>query len=188
MQKNNVFFKVIKSIWSVVEKIILIAIAFVSITIVTQRVSNNEKSFLGFRIFRVETGSMIPKYQIGDVILVKETDINKIKVGDDVTYQGTAGSMKGKIVTHQVIEITEEEGRKIFQTKGIANTAKDPIISGNQIDGVVQCRLRLVTIIVSLMSNGYIFYFGVVIPLTVWIFFTVIRRNIKKYEKMTNKD
>ena len=64
-------------------------IAFVSITIVTQRVSNNENSFLGFRIFKVETGSMIPKYQIGDVILIKEKDINKIKVGDDVTYFGT---------------------------------------------------------------------------------------------------
>lgn len=188
MQKKSGFLKVIKSIWYVVEKIILIAIAFVSITIVTQRVSNNEKAFLGFRIFRVETGSMIPKYQIGDVILVKETDINKIKIGDDITYQGKSGSMKGKIVTHQVIEITEEDGKKIFQTKGIANTSKDPIISGSQINGVVQCKMVLVTKIVSLMSNGYIFYFGVVIPLTVWIFFTVIRRNIKKYEKMSDKD
>ena len=188
MQNKKSFWKVIKTIWNVVEKILLIAIAFISITIVTQRGSNNEKAFLGFRIFRVETGSMIPKYQIGDVILIKETDIDKIKVGDDVTYQGTAGSMKGKIVTHQVIEIKEEEGRKIFQTKGIANTAKDPIISGSQIDGVVLCKMKVVTLLVSLMSNGYIFYFGVVIPLTIWIFFAVIKGNLKKYEKMSNKD
>ena len=157
---------VLKTIWKVLEKIIFIAILFVSITIVTQRVSNNEKSFLGFRIFKVETGSMIPKYQVGDVILIKETDINKIKVGDDVTYYGTSGSMKGKIVTHQVIEIKEKEGRKIFQTKGIANTSKDPEISGDQID---------------------VFYFFGVIPMTVLIFFTVIKGNMKKYDRINRK-
>lgn len=180
--------KALKTIWKVLEKIIFIAILFVSITIVTQRVSNNEKSFLGFRLFRVETGSMIPKYQIGDVILVKETDINKIKIGDDVTYYGTSGSMKGKIVTHQVIEIREEEGKKIFRTKGIANTSKDPEISGDQIDGVVLSKLRIVSWITSLLQNGYVFYFFGVIPMTVLIFFTVIKGNMRKYEKLSRKN
>ena len=180
--------KILKTTWKVLEKIITIAILFISITIVTQRVSNNENSFLGFRIFRVETGSMIPKYQIGDVILIKEKDIDKIKVGDDVTYYGTAGTMKGKIVTHQVIEITEEEGKKIFHTKGIANLAKDPVISGDQIDGVVLCKLRIVSALISVLSNGYVFYFCGVIPLTVLIFFTVIKGNIKKYDKMNKSE
>lgn len=180
--------KVIKKVWKAVETIIFIAIAFVSITIVTQRVSNNENAFLGFRIFKVETGSMIPKYQIGDVILIKETDINKIKVGDDVTYYGTSGSMKGKIVTHQVIEITEENGQKIFQTKGIANSSKDPEISGDQIDGVVLTKLPIIGWITSLLQNGYIFYFFGVVPLTVLIFFSVIKGNMKKFDKISQKE
>ena len=176
--------KIIKTIWKILEKLIMVAIILISIIIVTQRVSKNETAFLGFRIFRVETGSMIPKYQIGDVILVKETDINKIQVGDDVTYNGTAGTMKGKVVTHQVIEITEKEGKKIFKTKGIANNAADPLIYGSQIDGVVQCRLRIITLICDLLSNRYVFYFCGVLPLTIWIFFAVIKGNIRKYEKM----
>ncbi|MBQ2835843.1 MAG: signal peptidase I [Clostridia bacterium] len=180
--------KILKTTWKLLEKIIMLAILFISITIVTQRVSNNENSFLGFRIFRVETGSMIPKYQIGDVILIKEKDIDQIVVGDDVTYYGTSGTMKGKIVTHQVIEITEEDGQKIFQTKGIANTAKDPVISGDQIDGVVLCKLRIVSALISVLSNGYVFYFCGVIPLTVLIFFTIIKGNIKKYDKMNNSE
>ena len=176
--------KIIKTAWKILEKLVMIAIIFISITIVTQKVSKNETAFLGFRIFKVETGSMIPKYQIGDVILVKETDINKIKIGDDVTYNGTAGMMKGKIVTHQVVEITEKDGKKIFKTKGIANNAADPLIYGSQIDGVVQCRLRIITFICNLLANKYIFYFCGVLPLTIWIFFAVIKGNIKKYEKM----
>lgn len=166
----------------------MVAIILISIIIVTQKVSNNENAFLGFRIFRVQTGSMIPKYKIGDVILVKETDINKIQVGDDVTYNGTAGTMKGKIVTHQVVEITEKEGKKIFKTKGIANNSADPLIDGSQIDGVVQAKLHIITIICTLLSNRYIFYFCGVLPITVWIFFAVIKGNIKKYEKMSDKD
>ena len=180
--------KIVKTTWKIIEKLIIIAIIFISIVIVIQRISNNQNAFLGFRIFKVETGSMIPKYKIGDVILIKETDIDKIKVGDDVTYNGTAGAMKGKIVTHQVIEIKEEEGKKIFKTKGIANSSADPLIYGSQIDGVVKAKLHIITLICSLLSNRYIFYFCGVLPLTVWIFFTVIKGNIKKYEKMRDND
>lgn len=179
--------KIIKNIWNVLEKLIFIAIAFVSITIVTQRVSNNENSFLGFRMFKVETGSMEPKYHVGDVILIKERDTDKIKIGDDVTYFGTSGAMKGKIVTHQVIEIREEDGKKIFRTKGIANTAKDPEISGEQIDGVVLTKLHIVGWITTVLQNGYVFYFFGVIPMTVLIFFTVIKGNMKKYDKISRK-
>lgn len=180
--------KFIKIAWNIIEKVIMIAIILVSIIIVTQRVSNNENAFLGFRMFKVETGSMLPKYQIGDVILVKETNLDKISVGDDVTYYGTTGVMKGKLVTHQVIEITEENGEKIFQTKGIANSIKDPAISGNQINGVVQCKLRIITWITKILANGYIFYFLGVVPLTILIFFTVIKHNVRKYDRMSKED
>lgn len=174
--------KILKNIWWVLEKVIFIILAFVSIVIVTQRVSENEKAFLGFRIFKVETGSMEPKYKVGDVILVKTKSANKIKVGDDVTYTGTTGVMKGKLVTHQVIDI-EQVGEEIkFHTKGIANTAEDPVITSNQVNGVVQTKMYLLTAICSVLNNPYIFYFIGIIPLTVLIFFTVIKGNIKKYE------
>ena len=186
--KSIDIFSIIKVIWKVLEKVLLVIILFISITIVTQRVSNNEKTFLGFRLFKVETGSMVPKYQVGDVILVKEKDVNKIKIGDDVTYFGTSGAMKGKIVTHQVVKIREEDGKKIFQTKGIANTVEDPEIAGSQIDGVVLAKLPIIGWITTVLQNGYIFYFCGVIPLTVIIFFTVIKGNMRKYEKMSRKE
>ena len=182
-RQNVDVLKILKNVWSVLEKIIFVALAFVSIVIVTQRVSNNEKTFLGFRIFRVETGSMAPKYNVGDVILVKTKAIEKIKVGDDVTYNGTSGVMKGKLVTHQVIGI-EQEGEEInFHTKGIANFSEDPIVSGSQINGVVLFEIHILSWICSLLNNPYMFYFIGIIPLTILIFFTVIKGNIKKYEK-----
>lgn len=173
----------IKVVWKVIEKIIMIAIIFVSLIIVTQRLSDNEKAFLGFRIFRVQTGSMIPKYQIGDVILVKEKEIDKIAIGDDVTYWGSTGVMKGKLVTHQVIDIEEIEGQKAFHTQGLANNIEDPIVYGNQINGVVMGKLYVMTAITHALANQYIFYFCGIIPLTMFVFFAFVRSNNKKFDQ-----
>ena len=181
--KKSKIAKGVKTTWKIIEKIIIIAIIFISIIIVTQRVTNNEKAFLGFRIFRVETGSMIPKYQIGDVILVKETEIDKIFVGDDVTYWGTTGTMNGKLVTHQVIKIEEIDGQKAFHTQGIANNTEDPIVYGNQINGVVQGKMYIMTGITKALANKYIFYFCGIIPLTVFVFVAFVRGNSRKFEQ-----
>ena len=79
-EKKNPIFKIIKVIWGIFSKLVTIALIFVSLIIVTQRISNDDKSFLGFRLYKVETGSMIPKYEIGDVILVKETEMDYIEL------------------------------------------------------------------------------------------------------------
>lgn len=173
----------IKLVWKVIEKILMIAIVFICAVIITQRMSNNDKAFLGFRIFRVQTGSMIPKYQIGDVIIVKEKNIDKIKVGEDVTYWGTTGTMKGKLVTHQVIQIEEVDGEKVFHTKGIANKLEDPVISGDQINGVVLGKMFSLTAITLALSNKYIFYFCGIIPLTIFVFLAFVKSNVKKFEE-----
>lgn len=171
---------IIKIIWQIIVKIVTIAIIFVSIIIIVQKVTNNKMAFLGFRIFRVQTGSMIPKYQIGDVILVKYKNPEKIKIGDDITYQGISGTVNGILVTHRVIDIQEVNGIKEFHTQGIANNLEDPIVYEEQINGVVQCKLHVLTWICMLLNNKYIFYFGAVLPLTIYIFFKVLKGNYEK--------
>lgn len=184
--KKSKVFNALKFSWKVLEKIIMVIIIFISLVIITQRVSDNEKAFMGFRIFRVQTGSMVPKYLVGDVIFVREKQLDQIKVGDDVTYWGTSGTMKGKLVTHQVIGIEEIEGQKAFHTKGIANTTEDPIVYGGQINGVVIGKSYLLSTITTALTNQYIFYFGAIIPLTIFIFFIFVRTNNKKFEDYKN--
>ena len=185
---NRPRFNIIKTIWNIFMKILTIIIALVSIIIIVQKVSNNQKSFLGYRIFRVQTGSMIPKYQIGDVILVKEKDINKIKVDDDVTYLGKEGTVKGILITHRVKEIEEINGQKAFHTQGIANNLEDPIVYGDQINGVVQSRMFFLTLICKMLNNKYIFYFCGILPLTIYVFFRVFKNSHDKYENRIEKD
>lgn len=179
---------VAKKIWNIFMKIVTVIIAIISIIIVVQKVTNNKESFFGYRIFRVQTGSMIPKYQIGDVILVKAKDIDKIKVGDDVTYLGKDGVVKGILITHRVKSIEEIDGQKVFHTQGIANNLEDPIVYGDQINGVVQFKMFFLTLICRMLNNKYIFYFCGILPLTIYVFFRVFKNSRDKYEKRIEKD
>ena len=174
-KKNKTVRKTFKILWDIIVKLVTLLIVLISLIIIVQKVTNNKESFFGYRIFRVQTGSMIPKYNIGDVILVKEKDIDKIKVGDDVTYKGESGSVKGLLVTHRVIDIEEVEGKKAFHTKGIANNLEDPIVYENQINGVVQTKLYILSLICLLLNNKYVFYFCGVLPLTIYVGFRIFK-------------
>ena len=183
-RKRKAGSRVFTFIWNIFVKILTIAIIFVSIIIVVQKVTNNQESFLGFRIFRVQTGSMIPKYQIGDVILVKEVDTDKIQIGDDVTYEGNTGTMNGMLVTHRVVDIEEVDGKRVFHTKGIANNLEDPVISEEQINGVVQTKMYILSLICMLLNNKYVFYFCGILPLTIYVAFRLFRnRRVRKIER-----
>lgn len=128
---------------------------------------------------------MIPKYNIGDVILVKKVDTDKIKIGDDVTYNGKAGSMNGILVTHRVIDIEENNGEKIFHTKGIANNLEDPTIKSEQIDGVVVSKMYILSLICLMLNNKYVFYFCGVLPLTIYLGFRLFK---SRYDEKTERE
>lgn len=183
--------KFFRGILRIIEFIVICVVIYISAIIVVQRFSNNEKGLFGYRMFKVETGSMIPKYLINDVILVKEMDTNNIQIGDDVTYKAETGQMKGMIVTHQVIEKGEKEGRQYFYTKGIANDTKDPIIYEDQIIGVVEKKIYTLSFIINLISilfsNIYSLYFCIVIPLTIYIFFKVVHSTDRRERKIIQK-
>lgn len=168
---NNKRKSAFKKILSFFELIITILVVIVCTIIVTQRVSNNEKSFFGYRLFKVETGSMIPKYNINDVILVTEKDPTQIKKGDDIVYVGNFGEYNGMIVTHQVVRIENDGDELEFYTKGLANNTEDPVVHKDQIIGVVKTKSQILTFITNMLLNPYTLYFLIILPLTITIFF-----------------
>lgn len=163
--------KIIKTIFSLIKTLVtLIVIGFVAIVLI-QRFSNNNLSVAGYRMFTVVTESMVPEYLVGDVLLVKETEPDKIAIGDDVTYMGKIGSYANKIVTHRVVNIDKTEKENIkFITRGIANDVDDPQIEENQIYGTVVTKLKVVTYLNGIINNMYGMYFLIIIPLAIIMF------------------
>ena len=102
-----------------------------------------------------------------------------------MTYLGEAASVKGLLITHRVIDIEEKDGKRIFHTKGIANNLEDPAITGNQINGVVQTKLYVLTLICNLLVNKYIFYFCGIVPLSIYAGFRIFkgRHDAEKIER-----
>lgn len=157
--------KVLKIIGNIIYVIIFIFILLILAVAVLQRTTNNEVTLCGYRIFVVATGSMIPKYEVGDVLVSKEIPPEDIKVGDDIVYTGKEGSFKDKVVTHQVIFIEKENENYRIITKGIANTAQDPEITQNEVMGKVIYRFGLLSFFQRAVSNNYVFYFVVFVPI-----------------------
>ncbi len=163
--------KIIKGIWAVIRAILSVLLVILLAIVLTQRLTNNKNAVLGFRIFTVVTESMVPQFEVGDAIFTKQIQPSEIKVGDDVTYIGTEGSFKDKIVTHKVIKAEKnEEGKYIFVTKGIANEKEDPEINETQIYGKVLYKIRSISYINRVIGNLYGMYFAIFIPLGIIMF------------------
>lgn len=173
---------IIKIILGIIKSIATFFIVCVFSIIFLQRVSNNSINLAGFSIYTVVTESMYPKYKVYDMILVKSVDTKSIKVHDDVVYKGEKSDFQGKIVTHRVEDITEDNGVLTFTTKGINNDIEDPLVNENQIMGKVVHKLLLLSLISKVINNTYGFYFLIFVPLVVVIFLEVMESIEEKNE------
>ena len=193
-EKLNVF-EIITTILKLICAVVLILLIVV---LALQRFSNNKIAIGGYRVFSVATGSMIPVYDIGDVLVVKAIDINKLAVGDDITYMGEVDSFAGRIVTHRIVKIEDSENGKVITTKGVANPEEDPTITGDQVFGKVVYKSVIISFFTKLMNDLTKFYIVIFIPFSLLIFLQIKdsmdekkeRRKIKvkKYRKQDEED
>lgn len=151
---------------------VIISLFLIGLIIVTgvQRFSD-QGSFFGYRIYTVASESMIPIYTIGDTLLIKDTDSKDIKIGDALTYIGEANELKGKIVTHQVVDIEtdSETGKYLFHTKGIANNIEDPIVNEEQVFGKVIYKFLTLSWIGKITLNMTSLLIFITIPVAILI-------------------
>jgi len=80
------------------------------------------------------TGSMRPSIEPGDVAIIAKIPVKNIRVGDVIEYRHAP-----KVnVVHRLIEIDDNQGQKLFITRGDANDAADePFLAVNTVGKVV---------------------------------------------------
>ena len=183
--KNN---KALKYTFKIIQGFIYVVLALFVLVIVLQRFSDNKLSFFNYRMFTVISESMTPKYKIGDILVSKETDPSKIKVGDVISYKGTSGSFKDKIITHQVTEINRNSsGKYVFHAKGLANIIEDPLVYEDQLYGVVVYKTKILSLIYKIISTPVGFLLFIFIPITVTIGTEIVENKLEKIEKSRKK-
>ena len=185
--------KAIKIIGNILYVLSFILVVLILLVVLIQRFSGNDIALGGIRVFYVASGSMLPEYEVGDILISMEVDPEDINVGDAVTYLGDEGDIKGRVVTHEVIEKRQNEnGQYVFVTKGTANAIADPEITEDQVYGKVVYRTALLSAICKLLQNIYGFYFLIIVPLAIIIakilFNFLISRAEKREEESENEE
>ena len=136
--------KTIKKVWNVVTNILVIIVVIIAIALVGVRL-------VGINVFTVLSGSMLPTYQVGSLIYVKDIDHTEIEgctplaegeaVPDGVDtfeYNGTTYLVDGTVLTfmlsedtvatHRCVAVVPDENDPTvlrFMTKGDNNDAVD---------------------------------------------------------------
>ena len=124
-----------------------------SISIIFQKIIEKQDyaNIFGYKSFVVLTGSMEPNINVGNIIFVKKTNENDIKVGDVITY--SVKNSKGTI-THRIIDIVEQDGKKIYKTKGDNNNTPDTdVITYENIIGTVSFQIYKLGLIMNRLAN-----------------------------------
>ena len=115
----------LSKIWDVSSTALVVLLVLCALFLMGSRI-------MGYRCYTVISGSMEPAYSVGDLLYVKDVDVNTIKVGDPITFVLNEDLV---VATHRVVGIDAENQR--FYTKGDANEMPDasPVHFNNVIGG-----------------------------------------------------
>ena len=149
--ENNVIFKIPRGI-------LYVFVALLLMVIIVQKVTNNNLSIGGIRVFMIISESMKDEYNIVDILISIQVNPDEINVGDNITYLGQTGDFKGLVITHKVVEKRVAGNEYHFVTKGLANEISDPEISYDQIYGKVVYKTIILSFIAKMMNNQLSYY------------------------------
>src|SRR6476620_2549260 len=78
----------------------------------------------GYKPVAVYSGSMRPTIPVGGLALDRAIPAGKVRVGDVITF--TDPYVRGRYVTHRVVQILQTPRGLAYRTKGDANPGRDP--------------------------------------------------------------
>ena len=187
-EKNSAIHKTLTVIGTIL-CIILIPILLINVTLIAKSYINQEEvpNVGGMLPLIVLTDSMYPVIESGDLIICHTEEPENIQTGDVIAFFDPAGNGT-TIVTHRVLEVTDQDGQLAWRTKGDNNNTEDRLLvpadklvavyEGTRIPGAGNVALFMQT------TPGLILC--VVCPILLLVGYDMIRR--KLYEKASKKD
>lgn len=165
--------KVISTILSVILALVIVLAAFFAFTTLATRDKNKVANILGFTPLTVQTESMAPFFNAGDLIIIKTCDPSKLEVGDVVTFH-TIIQNQYALNTHRIAEVDASGSVKHFTTKGDNNMVSDQhIISEGDVVGKYVCRLAGFGKVIDFLSSSTGFLVVIVLPMLLFFIYQV---------------
>lgn len=169
------FVKIIRTVTNILSVLMIVLALFVLLSVVMTK-PGKAPSVLGYSAFRVLSGSMEPAIQTDSMIVVKHKPAAEIVPGDVISFYSSDPSLNGSINTHRVVSVDQQNGIRIFQTKGDANVVPDEYTAtGNDVIGVVVFSSLFLGKLVRLISNPLVFVPIILVPLLALLTLNVIK-------------
>ncbi len=176
MKKKSSF---LLSIAGVVMCVVFGILLLFNVIIVIKGTVNPEvpPSVFGVTPMVVQSGSMSGNaedhIEVGDLIFTVSTDTDKLQTGDVISFMED-----GLVITHRITAIDiDENGGKLFTTKGDANNVEDSKpVAEDQVIGIYRFRLAGVGDFAMFLQTplGMLLFIG--IPLCLFVIYDIIRR------------
>ena len=147
-----------KLLLKIIKGVVTAFLLVVLVLVIFQKITKNKITIGNVYIFQVVSGSMVPDYKLGDIIVVKKVNPESLEIGDDVTYLGKSSNLNGLTITHRIVQKEDKDGKYHFITKGIANEAQDPEINEDDIYGKVIYNTIVFSFVGRLMTNAAAYY------------------------------
>lgn len=144
--------KVLNIIEKIVTAIIVAFTVFVMIfTIISFNTVGKDRMLFGYKPYIVLSDSMSGVFDVGDIVVSKQTDVSELKEGDIISFRSIDPNNYDTVVTHKIKGETEYEGQKAFVTYGVSTGIEDEYsVPADRIIGEYQFRLP---------KMGYFFQF-----------------------------
>ena len=179
--------KIFQILIGIIKTIFIFLIVSYLLFIILQYATVN-RSIFGYRLFSISTGSMSGAYEINDVIAVKEINVNKLKVKDDIVYKGDHSGFERALVTRRIIKIEkDEDGKRVFITKGLNVPTQDSPITEKQVLGKVIGTVPVITQINHIVKRQLGFFLFIFTPLFLIILLEILR-TIYEIQSEKNKE
>lgn len=153
--------------------IILLAALYAFTTMATKD-DQNVASILGYTPLVVETDSMKPTFESGDLIFIKKCDTSKLKEGDIITFH-TIIDNQYALNTHRIQKIDEANGVRSYTTIGDNNNgvADQHVISDGDIVGKYIGHVSGLGRVMNFLSSSMGFLIVIVLPMLLFFIYQV---------------
>lgn len=170
--------KAVKKIGTIVISVILWAIillaALYAFTTMATKDDQSVATILGYTPMTVETNSMKPTFQSGDMIFIKKCDTSKLKEGDIITFH-TIIDNQYALNTHRIQKIDEVNGVRSYTTVGDNNNgvADQHVISDGDIVGKYIGHVTGLGKVMKFLSSSMGFLIVIVLPMLLFFIYQV---------------
>ncbi len=170
--------KALKRAGTIVISVILWAIillaALYAFTTMATKDDQSVASILGYTPMTVETDSMKPTFQSGDLIFIKKCDTLKLKEGDIITFH-TIIDNQYALNTHRILKIEETNGVRSYTTVGDNNNgiADQHVISDGDIVGKYVGHISDLGKVMDFLSSSIGFLIVIVFPMLLFFIYQV---------------